>query len=157
MPYQRITLPPSSFCRFSSNRDDPNHSFIHPLRREAQLLIFCIINLASSVGNASHSSHLSQCQKVPRSTRWNQKLHNSQKLCNNNKSRPSWLMWKSWLTKMKSCERQWNPKMQNVGKQLKTKMKKNQTPKPTGETGPQEKIPQGWRMGFATWGRRWTS
>ena len=40
--------------------------------------------------------------------------------------------------------------MQNVGKQLKTKMKKNQTPKPTGETGPQEKIPPGWRMGFAT-------
>ena len=46
--------------------------------------------------------------------------------------------------------------MQNVNEQLKTKMKKNsledlkgttmkknQTPKPTGETGPQEKIPSG--------------
>ena len=53
--------------------------------------------------------------------------------------------------------------MQNVSEQLKTKirknssedlkgttMKKNQTPKPTGETGPQEKIPPGWRMSFTT-------
>ena len=37
---------------------------------------------------------------------------------------------------MKSCERQWNPKTQNVSGQLKTKMKKNQTLKSTGETRP---------------------
>ena len=69
----------------SSNRDDPNHSFIHPLQRGAQLLIFCIISLASFVGNANH---LSQWQWVPRSTKWSHKLHNCQKLCNSNKSRP---------------------------------------------------------------------
>ena len=40
--------------------------------------------------------------------------------------------------------------MQNVGEQLKTKMKENQTPKLTGEIGPQEKIPPEWRMSFAT-------
>ena len=38
----------------------------------------------------------------------------------------------------------------NVSKQVKTIMKKNQTSKPTGETRPQEKIPLGWRMSFAT-------
>ena len=51
---------------------------------------------------------------------------------------------------MKSCERQRNPKTQNVGEQVKTKKKKNQTLKPTGETRPQEKISPGWRMSFAT-------
>ena len=40
--------------------------------------------------------------------------------------------------------------MKNVGKQVKTKMKKSQTLKPTNEIGPQEKIPLGWRMNFAT-------
>nr|POE67487.1 hypothetical protein CFP56_51158 [Quercus suber] len=38
----------------------------------------------------------------------------------------------------------------NVGGQVKTKMKRIQTPKPTSETGPQEKIPPGWRLSFAT-------
>ena len=40
--------------------------------------------------------------------------------------------------------------MQNVGEQVKTKMKKNQTLKPTGEIELQDKIPPGWRMSFAT-------
>ena len=40
--------------------------------------------------------------------------------------------------------------MQNVSEQVKTRMKKSQTLKPTGETGPQEEIPLGWRMNFAT-------
>ena len=66
-------------------------------------------------------------------------------------------MWKSWLARTKNCEWQWNPKTQNIDEQVKTKMKKNQTLKPTGETGSQEKIPPGWRMSFATWGRRWTN
>ena len=42
------------------------------------------------------------------------------------------------------------PKMQNVSEQMKTKMKKNQTLKPTGETELQEKTPPGWRMSFTT-------
>ena len=40
--------------------------------------------------------------------------------------------------------------MQNVGEQLKAKIKKNQTLKPTGETRPQDKIPPGWKMSFTT-------
>ena len=40
--------------------------------------------------------------------------------------------------------------MQNTEEQVKTKMKKNQTPKPTGEIGSLEKIPLGWRMSFTT-------
>ena len=44
MPHWHVTLPPSSFCKFSSNKDDPNHCFLHPLQRGAQLLIFCIIS-----------------------------------------------------------------------------------------------------------------
>ena len=40
--------------------------------------------------------------------------------------------------------------MQNVDKQVKTKMKKSQTLKPTGEIGHQEKIPPKWRVSFAT-------
>ena len=40
--------------------------------------------------------------------------------------------------------------MQNVGEQVKTKMKKNQTLKPTGKTELQEKIPLGCRMNFVT-------
>ena len=51
---------------------------------------------------------------------------------------------------MKNCERQWNPKTQNIGGQVKTKMKKNQTLKPTDKTELQEKIPPGWRMSFTT-------
>ena len=92
---------------------------------------------------------------VPWSTRWKQRTHLSQMLCNNNKSKRFWPMWKNWLAKMKNCERQWNPKTQNVGEQVKNKMKKSQTLKPTDKTVPQEKIPPGWRTNFATWGRRW--
>ena len=40
--------------------------------------------------------------------------------------------------------------MQNIGEQVKTKMKKSQTLKPTNETGSQEKIPPGWRTDFVT-------
>ena len=43
MPHRHVTLPPSSFCRFSSHKDNPNNNFIHLLRRGAQLQIFCII------------------------------------------------------------------------------------------------------------------
>ena len=50
-------------------------------------------------------------------------------------------MWKSWFSR-KNYKRQWNPKTQNVDKQVKTKMKKNQTLKPTGE-----RIWMGWLEG----------
>ena len=40
--------------------------------------------------------------------------------------------------------------MQNVGEQVKTKMKKNRILKPIGKTELQEKIPLEWRMSFAT-------
>ena len=40
-------------------------------------------------------------------------------------------------------------KTQNIGGQVKTKMKKNQTLKPIGETELQKKIPLGWRMSSA--------
>ena len=45
MPHQRVTLPPSSFCKFSIYKDDSIHSIVHLLQRGAQLLIFCIINV----------------------------------------------------------------------------------------------------------------
>ena len=134
MSHRRVTLPPSSFCKFSSNREDPNHNFVHPLRQGAQLLIFCIISLAPSMGTLIIQAIFPNDKRVPRSVRWKQKPHNSKKLCNNNKSKPSWLMWKSWLARMKNCKRQWNPKMQNVGERVRTRMKKNQTLKPTSET-----------------------
>ena len=40
--------------------------------------------------------------------------------------------------------------MQNVDEQAKTRIKKNQTFKPTGKIGPQEKILPRWKMSFAT-------
>ena len=96
-------------------------------------------------------------KRVPQSMRWKQRPNPSQMLCNNNRFKPSWQMWKSWLARMKNCKRQWNPKTQNVGEWEKTKMKKSQNLKPTSELELQEKIPLGWRMGFATWGKRWTN
>ena len=36
-PHWYVTLPLSSFCRFSSKRDDPSHSFVHPLRQTAKV------------------------------------------------------------------------------------------------------------------------
>ena len=124
MPHRHVTLPPSSFCRFSINRDDPIHNIIHPLQQGAQLLIFWIISLASFVGKLIIQAIFPSDKRVPRSTRWKQKLHLSQTLCNNNKSKPSWLMWKSWLARMKNCERRWNPRMQNVGEQVKSKWRR---------------------------------
>ena len=50
MPHQRVTLPLSLFCRILTYKDIPIHSIVHPLQRVAQLLIFCIISLALSVG-----------------------------------------------------------------------------------------------------------
>ena len=43
-PHRRVTLPPSSFCKFSIYRDNPIHNIVHLLRRGAQLLVFSIIN-----------------------------------------------------------------------------------------------------------------
>ena len=43
-PHRCVTLPPSSFCKFSIYRDNPIHSIVHLLRRGAQLLVFSIIN-----------------------------------------------------------------------------------------------------------------
>ena len=43
-PHRRVTLPPSSFCKFSIYRDNPIHSIVHLLRRGAQLLVFSVIN-----------------------------------------------------------------------------------------------------------------
>ena len=56
-PHRHVTLPPSLFCRFSIYKDDPIHSIICPLRRGAQLLIFCIINHHSQPTTRSHHYH----------------------------------------------------------------------------------------------------
>ena len=124
MPHRRVTLPPSSFCRFSSSKDDLNHNFVHPLQQGAQLLIFCIISLAPFMGTQIIQAIFPSDKRVPWSTRWKQKLHNNQKLCNNNKFRPSWLMWKSWLTRMKNYKRQWNPKCKTSANRWKPKWRR---------------------------------
>lgn len=70
MPHRRVTLPPSSFCRFSIYKDNPIHNIVHPLRQGAQLFIFCIISLAPSVGTLIIQAIFPNDKRVPRSTRW---------------------------------------------------------------------------------------
>ena len=77
-PHWRVTLPPSSFCMFSSSRNNHNHSFVPSLWWGAQLLIF-----ASSVLHQLRKSLIIQAifpsdKRVPRSTRWNKKIAQQQ-------------------------------------------------------------------------------